>query len=148
MKGYLIFFICYVSDKHIGVSPSALRTLRKKIEKTILSYQQVQQKLIQESSQEVSLCLAADEKFFNQVVLVMLDLPSGYIFVEKLAENRQYTTWIDNSLKCQELPTDKINWVKQQLLPAVYWQQQVKKTKTPTLKRTYQIASLAGYGSF
>lgn len=40
----------------------------------------------------VELCAAADEKFFDQVVLVMLDLPAGYILVEELTENRQYQT--------------------------------------------------------
>ncbi len=31
--------------------------------------------------------------FFDQVILVMLDLPSGYIFVEEITEDCQYETW-------------------------------------------------------
>jgi hypothetical protein len=42
-----------------------------------------------------------------------VDLPSGYILLEELTENRQYHTW----------------------------QQQVQRTKTPTLKRAYQVAA-------
>lgn len=41
-----------------------------------------------QSGREVEICAAADEKFFDQVVLVLLDLPSGYILVEELTENR------------------------------------------------------------
>ncbi len=48
---------------------------------------------MKQSGREVEICAAADEKFFDQVVLVMLDLPSGYILVEELTENRQYSTW-------------------------------------------------------
>lgn len=41
----------------------------------------------------MEVCLAADETFFDQVILVMLDLPSGYIFVEEITEDCQYETW-------------------------------------------------------
>ena len=51
---------------------------------------------------QVEVCAAADETFFDQVILVLLDLPSGYIFVEEITENCQYETWqqrVSNSLK-------------------------------------------------
>jgi hypothetical protein len=46
------------------------------------SLQQQQHKIIENISSQVEVCAAADETFFDQVILVMLDLPSGYIFVE------------------------------------------------------------------
>jgi len=49
--------------------------------------------VISKISSEVEVCLAADETFFDQVILVMLDLPSGYIFVEEITEDCQYETW-------------------------------------------------------
>jgi hypothetical protein len=87
------FFHLLRLQRHIGVSPSTLRRLRIRMEEKILEYQLHVQAQLKEDGREVELCAAADEKFFDQVVLVMLDLPSGYILVEELAENRQYQTW-------------------------------------------------------
>jgi len=87
------FFRLLRLDKHIGVSPTAIRTIRSKIESTIIQYQKIAQKSIQKKASGVEVCLAADETFFDQVILVMLDLPSGYIFVEDIAKNCQYSTW-------------------------------------------------------
>ncbi len=75
------FFHLLRLNKHIGVSPTALRNLRALIESKIIEYQQQQHEKLQATSDKVELCLAADETFFDQVILVMLDLPSGYIFV-------------------------------------------------------------------
>lgn len=87
------FFNLLRLKRHIGVSPTALRSLRARMESTIIEYQQQQNKVISKISSEVEVCLAADETFFDQVILVMLDLPSGYIFVEEITENCQYETW-------------------------------------------------------
>ncbi|MGB5770268.1 MAG: DUF6399 domain-containing protein [Crocosphaera sp.] len=87
------FFHLLRLHKHIGVSPTALRSLRASMESKILSYHQQQQEKLPINSDKVELCLAADETFFDEVILVMLDLPSGYIFVEEKTENCQYETW-------------------------------------------------------
>ncbi len=87
------FFHLLRLQRHLGVSPTALRTLRAQMEEKILDYQQQQHNQLHHNNQVVEICAAADEKFFDQVVLVMLDLPSGYIFVEELTDNRQYSTW-------------------------------------------------------
>ena len=87
------FFNLLRLQHHIGVSPTALRSLRSQIESKILDYQQQQQQQLRTSSSGVEVCAAADETFFDQVILVMLDLPSGYIFVEELTEDCQYETW-------------------------------------------------------
>jgi hypothetical protein len=63
------------------------------MESAITLYQQRQNAVISSISSEVEVCLAADETFFEGVILVMLDLPSGYIFVEEITENCQYETW-------------------------------------------------------
>ncbi len=85
------FFHLLRLENHIGVSPTALRSLRTQMEEKILAYQQQHQLCHQE--QTVEICAAADETFFEQVVLVMLDLASGYIFIEQFTDNRQYETW-------------------------------------------------------
>ena len=87
------FFHILRLQRHIGVSPTALRSLRARMESAIIEYQQQQNELISQISSNVEVCLAADETFFDEVILVMLDLPSGYIFVEEITENCQYETW-------------------------------------------------------
>ncbi len=74
------FFHLLRLQRHIGVSPTALRSLRSQIEFKIIDYQQQQEQQLRTSSSQVEVCAAADETFFDQVILVMLDLPSGYIF--------------------------------------------------------------------
>jgi hypothetical protein len=87
------FFQLLRLERHIGVSPTALRSLRAQMESTIIDYQQQQGEPIRKSSSQVEVCAAADETFFDQVILVMLDLPSGYIFVEEITENCTFETW-------------------------------------------------------
>ena len=72
------------------------------MESKILEYQKSTNETIGKIPGSVEVCAAADETFFDQVILVMLDLPSGYIFVEEITENCQYETWqqrVSNSLK-------------------------------------------------
>ena len=87
------FFHLLRLHRHIGVSPTALRSLRAQMESAIIDYQQSANEKIRKISSQVEVCAAADETFFDQVILVMLDLPSGYIFVEEMTENCQYETW-------------------------------------------------------
>lgn len=87
------FFRLLRLQRHIGVSPTALRSLRTRMESAIIDYQQQQHKVIENISSQVEVGAAADETFFDQVILVMLDLPSGYIFVEEITDNCQYETW-------------------------------------------------------
>ncbi len=63
------------------------------IESKILDYQKQQEQKLRTQTSGVEVCAAADETFFDQVILVMLDLPSGYIFVEEITEDCQYQTW-------------------------------------------------------
>ncbi len=41
------------------------------------------------------ICVGADETFFGLPVLVLLELSSGYIFIETECENRTYATWME-----------------------------------------------------
>jgi hypothetical protein len=47
---------------------------------------------------------------------------------------------VEHSLVSLALDEPTHSWLQQQLLPVVYWQTQVEKTKTPTLKTAYQQA--------
>jgi len=67
------------------------------VRKAILEYQQQQQKALGETQTGIEICAGADETAFEQDVLVLMDLSSGYILVEEEVENRQYETWNDKA---------------------------------------------------
>jgi hypothetical protein len=49
-------------------------------------------------------------------------------------------TWVCYSLSAAQLSPQISNWLLTRLLPVVYWQQQLHKTKSPALKQAYQAA--------
>lgn len=78
----------------VGSSPTALRRLRTQVEEAILAYRAAQEMPLRQGDRHVEICAGADETFFDQhVVLVMMDLVSGYIVLEEGAEDRSYATW-------------------------------------------------------
>lgn len=87
------FFHLVHLQERIGVSPNAIQGIRVQLEGQILRYQDEQQAHLEESETKVEVCGGADETFFEQMVLVLLDLPSGYIFVESQSASRDYQTW-------------------------------------------------------
>lgn len=87
------FFHLIRLHERIGVSPNALQRIRVQLEAQILSYRDKQQAQLEQSGTRVEVWGGADETFFEQMVLVLLDLPSGYIFLESHATARDYQTW-------------------------------------------------------
>jgi hypothetical protein len=81
--------------RYVGSSPTALRQLRTHLAEAILAYRAEQGALLRQVDRDVTICAGADETFFDQVVLVMMDLASGYIVLEETAEDRRYGTWHD-----------------------------------------------------
>ena len=87
-------FIYLRLQHHIGVSPTALRSLRARMESVIIEYQQRQKRTYWPKSRLMwKFVWRQTETFFEGVILVMLDLPSGYIFVEEITKDCQYETW-------------------------------------------------------
>lgn len=80
-------------ERYLAVSPSALRSLRTQMEAVILAYQAEQERQIGQTARRVPLIAGADETFFERVILVMMDLGSGYLVLEEAAEDRTYGTW-------------------------------------------------------
>ncbi len=87
------FFRLLRLESHIGVSISSLRKLRAQMEAQILEYQRQQQSQLVASEVTTEICAGVDETFFDQAVLVMLDLSSGFILVEELSEDYRDETW-------------------------------------------------------
>ena len=83
-------------EKHIGVSPTSLHRLVADIEDSILEYKENYEKNNNGVAQAV---VGADETFFDKMILVMIELSSGYILLEEPAEDRTYETWKEKALR-------------------------------------------------
>lgn len=90
------FFKMLRIDSHIGVSPSALRTQMNKMEELLPQFQAECEKNIGQQTRKVVAGL--DETFFGEfLILVLMDLNSGYLLVETIAEDRCYDTWYEKT---------------------------------------------------
>ena len=89
------FFRLIHVDRHIGVSASSLYRLTTRIEAIILEYKETYE---HRTGDVVQVIVGADETFFDNVILVMIDLGSGYILLEEAAEDRTFLTWQEKAL--------------------------------------------------
>ena len=81
-------------DTHVGVSPTALRNMVQQMEEAIISFQQIQEEEQGKEGVERDIVAAGDETWLNdKLMLVLMDLTSGYLVVEEKAEDRSYDTW-------------------------------------------------------
>ena len=80
-------------ERYLAVSPSALRSLRTQMEAIILAYQGEQERRLGQTERRLEIIAGADETFFDQVVLVMMDVVSGYLVLEQAADDRTDGTW-------------------------------------------------------
>jgi|SRR5579883_877914 len=87
------FFQLLHLERHVGLSVASLRQLRAQMETQILEYQRLQHAQLANVQSPIEICASVDETFFDQVVLVMLDLASGFILVEAITEDCRYETW-------------------------------------------------------
>jgi hypothetical protein len=101
-------------DKRIGVSPTALRRVLQRMEEELARYQQIQESQVDGKGHEI--IASGDETFFKELmILVLMDLSSGYIVVEEGADDRSYETWEDKAnsrlralnLKVRHLVSDR-----------------------------------------
>ncbi len=81
-------------DTHVGVSPTALRGQLKKIEELLIEYQRAQEQQQSQTNESRELIAAGDETFFeDKLLMVLMDLSSGYLLLEEEADDRSYDTW-------------------------------------------------------
>jgi hypothetical protein len=80
-------------QSHIGCSPSALRHLMQVLEQAIVETTQAWEREGIAQGQIGPIIGAVDETFLQCMMLVFMDLPSGYLLFEEPAEDRTYDTW-------------------------------------------------------
>jgi len=93
--GKIFFFLSLLRiEKHIGISASSLRNLIRVLEEKILEYKKIHEATdITANNREI--VAGCDETFFESIILVLMDLSSGYILMEDESDNRTYDTWND-----------------------------------------------------
>jgi len=80
-------------EAHVGCSPSALRTVMHNLERIILETTAAWEKESRAHGEIRPVIGAVDETFLQRMMLVFMDLASGYLLMEAVAVDRSYHTW-------------------------------------------------------
>ena len=83
---------------HVGISESALRTQIHVMENLIPAFQTMCEAQQAGTGTVRKVVVAGDETFFDsQVLLVLIELTSGYLLLEESADDRSYETWLEKA---------------------------------------------------
>jgi Family of unknown function (DUF6399)/IclR helix-turn-helix domain len=80
-------------ETHVGCSPSALRGVMHALEQVILETAMAWEHEGVAAGEAGPIIGAVDETFLERMMLVFMDLVSGYLLFEEVAEDRSYDTW-------------------------------------------------------
>jgi hypothetical protein len=78
---------------HVGCSPSALRSVMHTLERIILDTAAAWEEEGVAHGEIRPIIGAVDETFLQRMMLVCMDLASGYLLMEEVAVDRTYNTW-------------------------------------------------------
>ena len=82
-------------EAHVGCSPSALRSVMHTLERIILDTTAAWEQEGIAHGEIRPIIGAVDETFLQRLMLVFMDLASGYLLMEEVAVDRTYDTWHD-----------------------------------------------------
>jgi ribosomal protein L29 len=80
-------------EAHVGCSPSALRSVMHTLERIVLKTAVAWEKEGVAQGEIRPVIGAVDETFLQRMMLVFMDLASGYLLLEEVAVDRSYATW-------------------------------------------------------
>src|SRR6266481_2810293 len=80
-------------ETHVGCSPSALRGMMQALEPMLLETTAAWEREGSAAGEVRPIIGAVDATFLERMMLVFMDLVSGYVLCEEVAEDRTYTTW-------------------------------------------------------
>jgi hypothetical protein len=81
-------------DCFLGASSGSIYKLQKSVHTIILKYSQIRDDQLLEIAGDIDIVPGGDETFFaNLLLLVSMDLKSGFIMSEDVEENRKHKTW-------------------------------------------------------
>jgi hypothetical protein len=87
------FFMRLRLTTQVGCSPSALRGVMQALETTLLETAEAWEQDGCAGSEMREIIGAVDETFLERMILVLMDLATGYLLLEEAADDRTYTTW-------------------------------------------------------
>ena len=91
------FFSRLRLEGHVGCSPSALRTVMHTLERLILETAAAWEKEGIAHGEIRPVIGAVDETFLQRMMLVFMDLATGYLLMEEVAVDRSFDTWFDRA---------------------------------------------------
>lgn len=80
-------------EAHVGCSPSALRSVMHTLERLLLDTAAAWEQEGIAQGEIRPIIGAVDETFLQRMMLVFMDLASGYLLMEEVAVDRTYDTW-------------------------------------------------------
>ena len=86
------FFACLHLEQHVGCSPSTLRTVMDKLELIIIETTEGWEREGIAEGQIGPIVGSVDATFLERMRLVFMDLVSGYVLHEEVADDRTYET--------------------------------------------------------
>ena len=84
-------------EAHVGCSPSALRRVMHTLERLILETTAAWEKEGIAHGEIRPVIGAVDETFLQRMMLVFMDLATGYLLMEEVAADRSFATWYDRA---------------------------------------------------
>jgi DNA-binding transcriptional ArsR family regulator len=84
-------------EGHVGCSPSALRTVMHMLEHLLLTTAAAWEKDGIAHGEIRPVIGAVDETFLQRMMLVFMDLATGYLLTEEVAVDRSFDTWFDRA---------------------------------------------------
>jgi hypothetical protein len=84
-------------EGHVGCSPSVLRNVMHMLERILLETAEVWEKEGIAHGEIRPVIGAVDETFLQRMMLVLMDLCSGYLLMEEVAVDRRFDTWYDRA---------------------------------------------------
>jgi Family of unknown function (DUF6399)/IclR helix-turn-helix domain len=89
------FFACLHLEHHVGCSPTTLRSVMEQLEALILETTKAWEGEGIAQGQIGPIVGSVDETFLERLMLVFMDLMSGYVLLEEAANDRTYETWYE-----------------------------------------------------
>src|SRR5215471_15295993 len=84
-------------EAHVGCSPSALRCVMHTLERLLLETAATWEKDGIAHGEIRPVIGAVDETFLQRMMLVFMDLATGYLLMEEVAADRSFDTWFDRA---------------------------------------------------
>ncbi len=91
------FFSRLRLEGHVGCSPSALRSVLHTLERLLLDTAVAWEQEGIAHGEIRPVIGAVDETFLQRMMLVFMDLATGYVLMEEVAADRSYATWCDRA---------------------------------------------------